>query len=65
MDFLCSGRLESAWDIMKERDVSKDDLDYHKVINDLERDVRYETTNGDIRTVNRLKRRNLALNATL
>jgi hypothetical protein len=63
MDFLCAGKFESAWDIMKERDVSKDDLDYHKFINDLERDVRYEITNGDIRAVNRLKRRILALNA--
>jgi hypothetical protein len=63
MDFLSAGKFESAWDIMKERDVSKDDLDCHKVINDLERDVRYETTNGDIRAVNRLKRRILALKA--
>jgi hypothetical protein len=57
MDFLYSRRLESAWDIMKKNHVSKDELDCHRVLKDLERDVQRETTRGDIRTVNRLKRR--------
>jgi hypothetical protein len=57
MDFLYSGRLESAWDIMKKNHVSRDELSYHQVIKNLERDVQYETNRGDIRAVNRLKRR--------
>ena len=39
MNFLCAGKIESAWDIMKESDVSTEDLDCQKVINDLERNV--------------------------
>lgn len=57
MNFLCAGKIESAWDIMKESDVSTEDLDCQKVINDLERNVQSEKNRGDIRSVNRLKRR--------
>jgi hypothetical protein len=57
MDFLYSGRHESAWDIMKKNHVSRDELDYHRILKDLEGDVQYKTNRGDIRAVNRLKRR--------
>jgi len=63
MDFLYTGRLESAWDIMNKNDISMDELDFHMAFKELERNVRYETTCGDVRTVNRLKRRIQSLKA--
>lgn len=57
MDFLCEGRLESAWDVMTKNDISRVNLDYHKIIKNLARDAQYESNRGDIRAANRLKRR--------
>lgn len=57
MNFLCAGQLESAWDIMKKCDISIEDLGYHKAFKDLEKDLGLATVNGDIRAMNRLKRR--------
>ncbi|RLC18017.1 MAG: hypothetical protein DRI24_04195 [Deltaproteobacteria bacterium] len=57
MDFLCAGKFESAWDMIKKNDISIDDLDYQEAFQDLERDLHLARTKGDIRTANRLKRR--------
>ena len=61
MDFICSGRFESAWDIMKENDISRHTLDYHKVFKELEENLESEIDLGNIRIANRLKRRIHAL----
>ncbi len=61
MDFICSGKLESAWDIMKENGISWHALDYQKVFKDLEENLESEIDLGNIHTANRLKRRIHAL----
>lgn len=60
-DLIGAGRLESAWDIAKKNHISQEDLEYQKTFKDLERDLDQATVKGDIRAVNRLKRRIYAL----
>jgi hypothetical protein len=57
MDFICSGKLESAWDIIKKNDISWDELDYHKAFKGLEESLESEIDFGNNRAANRLKRR--------
>jgi len=60
-DLMGAGRLESAWDILIKNPLSLEDLDYQKVLKDLDRDRDLATQNGETRAVNRLKRRIYAL----
>jgi hypothetical protein len=61
MEFLCSGKFESAWKLIKENSISRDELDYHQAFKALEKDLQSQTASGDIRAANRLKRRFQAL----
>ena len=61
MAFLCAGKFESAWHVIKKNNVSWDDLDYRQAFKAIDKDLHSRMASGDIRAANRLRRRQRAL----
>ena len=57
LNSLGEGRLESAWELMQANGILRDDLDLSRLMEDLERKISRESARGNVRAVNRLKRR--------
>jgi hypothetical protein len=57
LDSLGEGRFESAWELMQAKGILRDDLDLNPLLDDLEKKIARESAGGNIRAVNRLKRR--------
>lgn len=59
--FLREGKLESAWDLMKQSNLSRDALDVRSIIQALEEKIAHQSRQGCVRIVTRLNRRIHAL----
>lgn len=55
--FLRAGKLESAWDIMKQNNMASHELDFQGIFPELEEKVARQSRQGDVRSVNSLNRR--------
>lgn len=57
LGFLRAGKLESAWDLMKQNNISSDELDYGSIFPELEEKIACQSRQGCVRSLNSLNRR--------